>query len=349
MKIRLLVLFLVITFLLPLLVFVITGLLGAQYPILKFPMLRYGIGIVIALCSIVGFTFYVLKRKNIRWYLLFLIVIMSLLIEMITSPLRGYVSTMACSVVTFVIYFVFINLILKKYSSNLKPKWILLACLIGCSLLQLPLRIVHFNSTLGTLPDFLFHLLGIFMGYLFYFSSKYVKSGIVVASLLCCTFLYFKGYNLWLHKLNFGTFSGIVQNQAEIPNFQFTDKDGKTITNMDFVGKYTILDFWNTGCGVCFREFPQFEEQYVKYRSNNNMAIYAVNIKLPRDKEGISFEIISERGYSFPTLQGEEGVQKIFGVEVYPTVVVLNSAGAMIFRGNKEKAFSFIESELKQK
>jgi thiol-disulfide isomerase/thioredoxin len=154
---------------------------------------------------------------------------------------------------------------------------------------------------------------------------------------------------LWLHKLNFGTFTGVVQNKTKILEFQFIDKDGNIITNQDFVGKYTILDFWNTGCGVCFREFPKFEEHYEKYKYNNDVALYAVNIKLPRDKEGVSFEIISERGYSFPTLQGEEGVQKIFGVEVYPTVVVLNSAGTLVFRGNKEKAFSFVESELKQK
>ena len=348
-KVKVLLLFLVVTFFLPLFVIVITGLLSTQYPMLKIPLLRYGIGIVLALCSVVGFTLYVLKRKNMKWYLLFLIVIISLLIEMVTSPLRGYASFMVCSVVTFAIYFVFINLMLRKYSSKLKPTGILIAFLIGCSLLQLPLRIIFFNSSLISFPDFLFHLLGIFMGYFFYVSNKHIKSGIVVTSILCCSFLYFKGYDLWLHKLNFGTFTGIVQNNAEILEFHFTDKDGEIVTNQDFICKYTILDFWNTGCGVCFREFPKFEEHYEKYKSNNEVALYAVNIKLPRDEDGVSFEIISERGYSFPTLQGEDGVQNLFGVQVYPTVIVLNSAGAIVFRGNKNKAFSFVESELKRK
>ena len=350
MKVRLLIMFFVITFLLPLLVFVIIGLLGAQYPFLKLPLLRYGIGIALALCSIVGFTLHILKRKNIRWYLFFVVVSISLLIEMITSPLRGYVNFMACSVVTFAVYFIFINLMLMKHASKLKPQWILFACIIGCSILQLPIRILSFSSSLISLPDFLFHLFGIFMGYFFYISGKYIKSGIVVTSLLCCTFLYFKGYNLWLHKLNFGTFSGIVHNKAEIPKFQFTDREGNTLTNQDFNGKFTILDFWNTGCGVCFREFPKFEEQYVKYSSNNNVVLYAVNVKLPRDKEGVAFEIFSERGYSFPTLQSglSEDAKSIFGVTVYPTVVVLNPAGVMVFRGNKENAFSFVENELKK-
>jgi len=282
-----------------------------------------------------------------------------LLIEIITSPLRGHtplaqygipIGLHVCSVVTFGLYFVFINLMLMKHASKIKPHWILIACLLGCSILQLPFRILSFSSSLISLPDFLFHLFGIFMGYLFYTSSKYVKSGIVVASILCCTFLYFKGYDLWLNKLNFGTFTGIVHSKAEIPEFEFTDKNGNTFTNQDFVGKYAIFDFWNTSCGICFREFPKFEEQYVKYRSNSNVALYSVNVKLPRDKEGVSFEIISEIGYSFPTLQGGqiEDAKNIFGVTVYPTVVVLNPAGVMVFRGNLENAFSFVEKELKK-
>ena len=289
----------------------------------------------------------------------FFVAFFSFLIEMMTYPLRAQiffikyglpVSFQLCSVVTFVLYFIFINLILMKQVSKLKPKYILLACLIGCSTLQIPFRIIHFNQTLISLPDFLFHLSGIFMGYLFYVSGKYLKSGIVVTSILCCTFLYFTGYNLWLHKLNFGTFTGLVQYQAEMPEFQFMDKDGNTNTNQDFAGKFTILDFWNTGCGVCFREFSKFEEQYMKYMAYSNVALFSVNVKLPRDKEGVSFEIISERGYSFPTLiiDKMEDAQNIFGVTVYPTVVVLNPQGIMVFRGDMDKAFSFVEDELKK-
>lgn len=225
---------------------------------------------------------------------------------------------------------------------------ILLACLIGCLILQLHIRIPHFTRTLVSLPDFLFHLLGIFMGYLFYISDKYVKSGIIAISLVCCTFLYFKGYGLWLHKLSFGTFTGIQPVKVEIPEFQFTDKDGNTITKRDLAGKYTILDFWTTSCGICFREFPKFEEQYVKYHSDNRIALYAINVKLPRDKEKVSFEIFTEKGYTFPTLQGGqiEDAKNKFGVTVYPTVIVLNPVGVVVFRGDIEKAFSFVEREL---
>ena len=79
------------------------------------------------------------------------------------------------------------------------------------------------------------------------------------------------------------------------------------------------------------------------------MAIYSVNVKLPRDNEGVSFQIISELGYSFPTLQfGEsEDAKNIFGVYVYPTVIILDKTGVIVFRGSAERAFSFLEKVFK--
>ena len=346
MKTKIIVVFSFIV-ILPLLIYVIQPLLGVHNLILK-----YATSLGLSLFSIIGFTLYFLKKKNERWYLLFLITVCSLVIELITSPLRGgfVISGKGfplCAVITFIIYFVFIIIMLKKYTSKLKPQWILIACLLGSSILQLPTRI-FFSDTLLSLPDWLFHLFGIFMGYFFYISGKYVKPSIVVISIICCSFLYFKGYGLFLHKLYFGTFTGIVHNKVEIPKFHFTDKDGNAMTSQSFTGKYVILDFWNTSCGVCFQEFPKFEDQYVKYKSNNDLSLYAVNIKLPRDNEGLSFEIISERGYSFPNLQGDQDAEKIFGIQAYPTVIVLNTEGKIVFRGNKDKAFSFLEREIKK-
>jgi hypothetical protein len=80
------------------------------------------------------------------------------------------------------------------------------------------------------------------------------------------------------------------------------------------------------------------------------VAIYSVNVKLPHDKEGISFELISKNGYSFPVLQSGqlEDAKNMFGVNVYPTVIILNKTGTMVFRGSLEKAFSFVENELKK-
>ena len=351
MKIKFLVLFCVITFLLPLAVCVIMGLSGVQHP-----MLRYGVGIILSFCSLVGFTLYLLKRKNTVWYLFFLMVVFSLLIELITSPLRGYEIFIIpggyrlCSVVTFALYFLFINVMLKRHAAKLKPSRILLACLIGCCLLPLPIHLFNFSSTLVSLPDLLFHLFGIVMGYCFYVSNKYVKSGIVIISLLCCTFLYFKGYDLWMHKLAHGTFTGkVVENYPATMVFQ--NDLGENISIEDLGGEYLVLDFWFSGCGSCFRAFPKVQKVYDKWLDNEQVRLYAVFCRMKDYEEtpATGTELLREGGYTFPFLSIDmDDFFKETGIKVYPTVLIFNNKDrTLIFRGNIETAEKYLNENLK--
>ena len=79
MTIKKISIFILIAFILPLLVYIILGFFSTKYLILGLPVLKYGISIIIALCSVIGFTLYILKRKNSRWYFFILITVFSLL------------------------------------------------------------------------------------------------------------------------------------------------------------------------------------------------------------------------------------------------------------------------------
>jgi len=352
MKLKLLVSFCVTTFLLPVVVFVVTGVLGLQYPLLK-----YSIAIGLSIFSVIGFTLYLLKRRNAVWYLFFLIVVFSLLIELITSPLRGYDifgipgGFRLCSVVTFALYFLFVNFMSKKHASKLKPQQILLASLIGCCLIQIPLRLFDFTGSLVSLPDFLFHLFGIFMGYFFYVSGKYLKSGIVLISLFCCIFLYSKGYDLWLHKLNFDTFTGMIAEKYQSPIiFQNDERENISLDNLE--GEYIVLDFWTSSCGVCFRKFPEVQRVYDKWRDNEQIQLYGVFCRYEKNEEtpATGTKILQERGYTFPSLSLDikTPMLKELGVNSYPTVLIFNNKDrTLIFRGSIEYAEKLLNKILK--
>ena len=335
------------------------GLLGVHYY-----FLRYGISAFFSLCSFAVFSLYTLKRKNIGWYLYFLIAVFSLLIELITSPLRGYQlpfipgggGIKLCSVVTFILYFVFIQLMLKKYTSKIKPQWILVACLLGSSILQVPIRLLP--GTLGTLPDWLFHLFGIAMGYLFYKSNKFsIKSGIVVISIIFLGLLYVKGYDMWRQKLNFGTFTGKIESKQNY-DLSFQTNSGDSLSLSDFKGKYLLLDCWYTYCGVCYQKMPKVQHLYDNYRQNPEINIFAVHCFIKKsNRNGISedyttgSEILKERGFSFPCLSIDidNPVLKELGVNVYPTVLVFDKQSNLIFRGNIENASNYIKKLLQKK
>jgi len=355
MKVKLLILFCVTTVFLPILVFVILGLNGIP-PQLQFYKMKYSICIIISLSSVVGFSLYLLKRKNIDWHLFVSVALMSFLIELITFPLRAFVIMPGipggfplCSVAAFIFYFIFTNLMLKKYALKIKPHWILLAFLTGCSILQLPVRILDPISTLGSLPDFLFHLLGILMGYFYYFSSRNFKTGIILTSIICCSLLFLKGYDMWMHQLNYSTFTGKIKT-AQTFEFQFQNEDGDTLSVSDFKGKYLIIDCWYTYCGVCYKKFPQVQKLFDKFKDDDEIALFSLHCRLKKaqrnEEETVKtgIDILKTRGFSFPcfSIDMDNPVLKELGVDSYPTVLIFNKESQLIFRGSIEYASKHI-------
>jgi thiol-disulfide isomerase/thioredoxin len=204
------------------------------------------------------------------------------------------------------------------------------------------------TDTLISLPDFLFHLLGIVMGYLFYKSTKVFRTIIVLLSLSCCLFIYFKGYEMWHHKLNFGTFTGKPE-QTVVSDFQFADEKGQLFSINDFAGKYTIVDCWFTGCGICFRDFPKVQALYAQYKDHPSVSILSMNSRLKHESDSVASAIIREKGYSFPVyrLDMENPVLHQIGVYKYPTVLIFDKESRLVFRGSIENASKQVSKLLK--
>jgi thiol-disulfide isomerase/thioredoxin len=266
----------------------------------------------------------------------------SLLLMLLISPLRGYVSIMSSSLVGFIAYFILTNYFLHKFKSQLKEVWIVIVILAGLSILQLPNRILDFQSTMISLPDFLIHCLGILIGFLYYKSDKII--GVTVTALAMCFILYvfFEGYERWIHYLNYGTFYYTVSE--EVPEFNLIQPNGKIFTKKDLYVKTVVFDFWSTGCGVCFRQFPVLQEKYIKYSDTPGVEFYAVNIPMRSDSIGVAEKIMSEYPYSFPILIARnDSLAKLFKVFCFPTVIIIRNGKEIVFRGDIEGVDAIIE------
>ncbi len=59
----------------------------------------------------------------------------------------------------------------------------------------------------------------------------------------------------------YATPQGLVMNDAPkpVPELQFTDHDGKSLTLSDFKGKVVLLNVWATWCGPCRKEMPALD------------------------------------------------------------------------------------------
>ena len=295
-----------------------------------------------------------MNSKNTKLY--FAIAFWALLIEIIAMPLRGYVSFMLCGVVTFSLFFIFQYIVLKKYEKRLKAGYILIASLIGCSFTQVPTRIIWFTDTLISLPDFLFHLLGIVLGYLFYISGKVFRIIILVFSLSSCLFFYFEGYDIWLHKLNFNSVTGIVKADNKEYNPIFRTNRGDTLTLSDFKGKYLLFDCWCTSCGVCYREMPDMQQLYDEYKQNPEVEMYAVHFinftkraNTPYEDYSTGYGILQGK-FSFPCLSFDdsENTELESIVKVFPTVLIFDKQSKLVFRGDIKYAKRFMRKLVKE-
>jgi thiol-disulfide isomerase/thioredoxin len=301
-----------------------------------------GLIVIISLCLILYRSLSEKKKLFVRLF------VYSLLLEIGISPLRGYVSFQASTIVGFTLYSILTYILLIRYSHKASSKSIFFSLIFGFSTLNI-IRIFNFAETLISLPDACFHLFGIIVGYSLFKIKNYFRWIILVIASLLTIFIYSYGYELWLNRLNYGSFTGKIIEGRISKEITFSGLTSSKVNINSLKGNIVLLDFWNSKCGVCFRKFPVVQRTYNKYKHNTKISFYSVNSFLKGiDKDDDAFRIIKERGYSFPVLICKnKTILKELKITCYPTVLIINKKGELIFRGDIEDADKKIEELLK--
>jgi protein SCO1/2 len=101
---------------------------------------------------------------------------------------------------------------------------------------------------------------------------------------------------------------------GQVPNFKFTNQDGKVITNTDFKGKVYVVEFFFTTCpSIC----PIMNDNMIKIQNkffgNPNLAIASITINPETDTPAVLKEYAKKHNITNPNwhfLTGEK--QKIY-------------------------------------
>ncbi|GAB3936346.1 TlpA family protein disulfide reductase [Mucilaginibacter myungsuensis] len=256
--------------------------------------------------------------------------------EMIVSPLRGYASIAICSAVGFFVYMILTHYFLRRFNNKIKPIHVAALLFGGSLILQAPIRAMNFDSTLISLPDYVVRALGIFAGYFFFDRKRVVNLVNLGLSVMIVAFTFFYGYDMWLNKINYGTFTSNV-NEPTTKEIALLTKEQGTINIKK--GKVTVLDFWFVGCGACMEEFPEFQQAYHDYKSNSKVQFYSVNVPTPKDGGLDKFQFLSNLNYNFPmAVSTDKSLPATLGIISYPTIVILNEAGTVVYKGDLKGA-----------
>ena len=111
-----------------------------------------------------------------------------------------------------------------------------------------------------------------------------------------------------------------------MPNFSITDIDGNTYTLAQMLEEkdLVMLNFWFANCKFCVYEFPAIEAAFAQRKEN--VAVLAIN---PYDDADKIRDFRTEHDLSFALCQDSPGLCEAFGIQGYPTTVMIDRNGTV--------------------
>ncbi|WP_316843908.1 TlpA disulfide reductase family protein [Pedobacter psychrodurus] len=274
-----------------------------------------------------------------------LVVILSIILEMAISPLRlfglGY-----STVIGLFCYFIFVLLIWRLNKSKLPVKGIAFHAAMGILLIQLPIRVFSFSTSLSTLPDMLFHILGTVTAYIYICSLRTGKIAVLISSFLITFWMVKFGYPLWQNLMNYNSLDGKVSesNKMTVTGYE---RNGALLTTTELKSDYIMLDYWFSGCKPCFDEFPKFQKAYDNPRYKGRVNIMAVNIPMKSDTINQAFQALESRNYTFKNIiEKKTNNAGLVEVKICPTTIILDRNRRIIFMGELKNAEKYLEELL---
>ncbi|HYE73705.1 MAG TPA: TlpA disulfide reductase family protein [Blastocatellia bacterium] len=117
---------------------------------------------------------------------------------------------------------------------------------------------------------------------------------------------------------------------GDVPDFEFTDFNGKKRKLSEFRGKYLLLDFWGMWCGPCRRELPYLKAAYSRYQARG-LEILGMNTDEPEIASQLKPQL-EKNGLTWPQAKRESitGVIRSFRVHSYPTTMLIGPDGKIL-------------------
>jgi peroxiredoxin len=130
----------------------------------------------------------------------------------------------------------------------------------------------------------------------------------------------------------YGTLISCSSNTQQVmPTFKVSEISGKSITQDNFKGKVTIINFWATSCTTCVKEMPKLVETYEKYKGNG---LEFMALAMSYDPPMYVVNFAETRKLPFIVAMDSDGsAAKSFGkIQLTPTTLVINKQGKIIKR-----------------
>lgn len=124
---------------------------------------------------------------------------------------------------------------------------------------------------------------------------------------------------------------------AELPDFQFTDFNGKKRKLSEFRGKYVLIDFWGTWCGPCRRELPYLKTAYRNFQPRG-LEILGMDTDEPEIFPQVKAWLEkNELTWPQARLESIREIIRNYRVHSYPTTLLIDPEGKIISLNQTKK------------
>ena len=124
----------------------------------------------------------------------------------------------------------------------------------------------------------------------------------------------------------------VIQTGHVSPDFSLINKEsGLKEALSKYRGQVILLEFWIKNCGYCIEAVSKLNDLGRKYKSVN-FRILGINTE---DNENSIDIFIDRNKVGYPILWGNDtDINKKYGIAAFPTVVLIDKAGVIIYSGN---------------
>ncbi|HEX7996821.1 MAG TPA: TlpA disulfide reductase family protein [Pyrinomonadaceae bacterium] len=115
---------------------------------------------------------------------------------------------------------------------------------------------------------------------------------------------------------------------SEVPDFAFTDFNGKKRKLSEFRGKYVLLDFWALWCPPCRRELPYLKAAYSRFQSRGFEILGMNNDEDPSAiKEWLKKNSLT---WTQATMESIRELEIRYRIQLFPTSMLIGPDGKVV-------------------
>lgn len=133
-------------------------------------------------------------------------------------------------------------------------------------------------------------------------------------------------------------------------DFKALTTQRKPLTLSSLKGSYILLDFWGSWCIPCIQLIPELKSLQAEYK-NKNLKVVSIAYDTRANSKKLDAIIRKNKmdwTHIYTDMSRGDNLSRLFDVDCYPTTILIDKTGKIIFRSCGEQEFSKLVAAVKQ-